>query len=327
MTVYFAGTEIMDFDITQSSLGNMITDISSGRRHTANTRCCVLCPGISTSDINYLTCSFSAAATSLWAHWTQYVYNVNFSSTYPYVKLRSSGVDKLTVRQPGSSVGIFEVSQWNGSSWTDLLTATNAIGVGIHDFDWHVVLGNPGTITVYVDGTPLMSSTTLDLSAISALDELRLQGYNSGFSEVIVADWNTIGARVVSAGPSGAGNYSQWTGVYTAVDEATDGGTDYVTSDTAGQRESFAFPSVTLNTGEVIAAVGVGAEGFRDTTSPQNVNLFARVASTDYDDATQAMPASMGFLTPKIWETNPATSAAWTAADAGTAELGVRSQA
>lgn len=318
MTVYFAGTEIMDF-VTNGIVSSYI-----GRNNVSNTRNSVYTQSGS-EDTNYMDCTLSTSVTSLWMHAVVYFASVSAFANH-FLKWYSGGTQKLGCFF--SATGIISVAMWNGTSWTTILTASSSISAGLYTLDVRIVLGNPGTLALYVDGVPLVSSTSLDLSSITNLDAMRLQPSNNAihYSEVIVADWNTVGARIISQGPTGAGNYSQWTNTYTSVDEAGDGGTDYITSGTADQRQSFTYPAITLGTGESIAGVGTSIEGFSDLTSPQHINLFARVAATDYDDVDQSLPTSMSYTTPKIWAVNPNTSAAWAASEVNAAEFGVRSR-
>jgi hypothetical protein len=76
-----------------------------------------------------------------------------------------------------------------------------------------------------------------------------------------------------------------------------------------------------------VLAVAVNARAQKGTTGgPANANLMVRTGSVDYTGPSQALPASFGLLS-NVWETNPATSAAWAASDLTAAgfNIGVKS--
>lgn len=328
MTVYFAATERLDWETQHGTVNSSST---SGRFNSSNGRAYIGIIGTSTDDLNYADAVMSSAATDFWLHFV--LYHPSLSTNLKFVKFYSSGTLKLGIAE--ISVTSYGVYQWNGSSWTLLLTVdlspvTASFNGDITPWDLHIKVGNPGTIACYYNGVPVGITTSVDLSGVSNIDTIRFQPSNStdssGLSEVIVASWNTIGSKIVSVAPTGNGANTAWANDYTNVDEAGDGGTDYITSGTVNQRETYtfsAFPS--LASGESIAAVGVGIEAFRDASSPQSINMCTRISGTDYDGADRSLNTSLTYLQ-KIWEVSPATSAAWTLTEANGAEFGVRSR-
>ena len=152
--------------------------------------------------------------------------------------------------------------------------------------DVYIRRGSPGEGRVYVNNVPAISTTVLDTTfggAVSSYTAWRGNGcrnYFTGYAyyaEVIVADWNTIGAKLVTRIPDAAGTWNEWTGAgYTAVDEAVPT-SDFMVSGTPNQRFSTSFSDFPApGTGESIEAVRMSAALVKDAGGPQNYNYFAR---------------------------------------------------
>lgn len=329
MTVLFAGTELMDFE----TIGGTVTEggNTSAVINTSNSRIAISPGGTVTEDLNYIDAVFSATEDDVWLHFSAGM-GASPASTIPFCKVYSGGTQRVALRWNTSNV--IQVQTWNGSSWTTVLTTPiNTLQNSTrYDIDLHLVVGNPGKAALYVNGAVVAADAALDLSfgGISGFDKARFQVTSSGtgsvqFSEVIAADWNTIGAKIVSKAPDANGNYTAWTGAFGDIDE-TSGGSDVISGASNGDRESFSladFPALTGS--QAIAAVGVGWIGLRDASGPQNINAFTRISSTDYDGADRTLNTA---ATPrqKIWETSPATSVAWTIAEINGAEFGFRAR-
>jgi hypothetical protein len=327
MTVLFAATELMDFEV----FANAAEATTASTFNSSNGRASIL-PTNGAVDTNYLDCDFSAASADFWLH--DVIWTASLAATSgEFVRVYSGGTQRIAVKVNSTS-GDLVVQKWNGSAWVTLLTTATGVIVGNTRFvlDLHVVLGNPGKIALYINGAVVAADATLDVSfsGVTGFDKVRLSNArtsssNTYHSEVIVADWNTIGSKIVSKAPDANGNYTAWTGVYTDIDDIS-GGSDVLASGSANQRESFSmadFPA--LSGSEVIAAVGMGISALRDAGGPQNVNMFTRIASTDYDGADRTLNAATTNRQ-VLWQVSPATSAAWTVAEINGAEFGVRSR-
>ncbi|PSJ55815.1 hypothetical protein C7I85_26380 [Mesorhizobium soli] len=165
------------------------------------------------------------------------------------------------------------------------------------------------------------------------MDKVRWSGQNAGggaytyFSECIVADWNTIGSKLVARAPTANGAYSEWSGAgYSALNELTPAAT-YMTSGAADQRISTVmatFPA--LGTGERIERVKVAANALRDASGPQKMNIFYRVAGADDHKSDRALTVSAANYT-EAWDMSPATGTYWTPTELNASEPGARSRA
>ncbi len=171
-----------------------------------------------------------------------------------------------------------------------------------------------GNVALYIAGT-LMASATVDLSSVTGITEVRCY-YPHSFSQLVIADEPTIGWRLLTRYMNGAGASAAWTGAYTDVDEIVYDDADFCNSSTNGQIEQFTQTGPAI-TGYSVRAVGVYARGKRGASGPSNLQIGLRVSSTDYFSANKALDVGYGAFG-EIWETNPATAAAWvnTAIDA-----------
>lgn len=110
----------------------------------------------------------------------------------------------------------------------------------------------------------------------------------------------------------------------TQVDETNpNDDTDYISSATAGQVDTFQYPDITA-TG-TIAGVQVNLCDRKDDAGTRTLCAEYRSgAGTNYDGATSISPGSAYLIHRQIWETDPATSAAWTVANINAGEFGVK---
>lgn len=133
----------------------------------------------------------------------------------------------------------------------------------------------------------------------------------------------TVEARLVNAD----GNYTQWTpnsgDNYAAVDDpaANDGDTTYVESSAAAERDSYALPdlSTIVSNPRAVQAHCVG----KYTTTPVDVAMFIRRASTDADGTAETPNAAYASLANNIWETDPILSGDWTLGNVNAIEIGI----
>lgn len=338
MTVYFQIAEV--YDTTNRSI---YPYQDAGRPdvafNSANVRSAITIAEGSDST-QYVGSPTPFSATDLWVHFNVYWYldrSPNASeSTKSMFRLMAGGVQRIRVTPNNSDSMLLEA--WNGSSWT-LLTSYSQSNMnynsGRHTFDVHATVAVNGTITVYRDNTIILNVTNYDTTfggTVSAFDEVRWGCPNVGFnsvtfySEMIGADWNTIGSKLVSKGPDANGTYSDWTNDdFTVVDDiGLDG--NYATSDAANQRVDWSmgsFPTPTAN--EQIVSVEINAMINRDNTGPQNANFFIRQGGTDYDANDKSVNDVQAPIKER-YELNPATSTLWTDTALNSSTYGIRSR-
>lgn len=228
----------------------------------------------------------------------------------------------LTVSRAGSIAS---------SSTTGILTT----GVWYY-IEWDYYCANSGGYwTVKVNGTTVISGTGLDTrngGASGALDTLRftVAGSSSWDHDDFYVCTGTTGLlgdqRVITQVPTGAGTYSEWTASagsgYQCVDEIPHtSDTDYISSATVGNRETFTFPA--LGVTGTVKAVALHRWSRKDDAGARNIAPMIRRSSTDYVGTTVAQSASYAGQQ-QIYETDPSTSAAWTVSGIDAGEYGVK---
>ncbi len=336
MVVYFQGTEKEDFILTNTgSIGHSTTD---GTYNSTNVRCSISVLPV-TSSTYMTTPSFSSND-----FWTHFVASWNGANLI-------SGIAPITIIWYSGSTaciglklegGIITLKYWNGSSWITLATTTqfNPDRV-LLTYDVYIKIGTVGTgeIRVYVNGIPAVYTNSFDTTfsgTVSAITSLRLtSGSDNGsyggvwYSEVIVADWNTLGSRVQTLVPDASGTYAAWSNsAYTAVDEITIGN-DLISSNTVNQRFSTGYSNVSaLTATESIKAVKITGAFTKDLTGPQSVDFFARIGGTDYDGTDQTVPTATNANSTifQYWANSPSTSTDWSVVELNATEFGVRSR-
>ena len=331
MTVYFMGTEVQDFPYNTVPAG-MLNNTDNWRFYPANVRSTCYLPS-GAAETNYIeTGSFSA--TEFWIHANFHIDYLAGTLTNYFLAACAGGIPRISVR---FDTGGFTLRYWNGSAWVSLGSAVMT-SEGLFRFDMYIKSGSPGQVRLYINNIPVLSSITVDTTfggTVAAFNTVRFCPIGitvnaiTHVSEVIVADWNTIGARVVSRAPSSAGSWNDWTGSnYLSVDEINPA-SDFVLSGAANQRFSVNFADFpALGTGESIEGVKIAAAAIRDAGGPQGLNFFTRIGATDYDSPDQAVPSVQLTATPnsQFLADNPATLSPWTLADLNAAEFGVRSR-
>lgn len=277
----------------------------------------------------------SASATDIWFKafiWFDARINSNADSTF-YIWYDSGGTARIRLLF-NPSPDTLTAQYWNGSAWTAAGSAISISPNSVQEIDLHVVCNTAsGSLKLYVAGTERINSGVIDLSGATNLKNIYLYAWgNPGglnnthcYSQVIVTDGlPTIGWRLMTFYPSGAGSDSAWTGTYADIDESVYSDSDYIYSGTANQVQMVAATAVGSTTGYSIRAVGVGARAKCDATGPQNLQLGLRVSGSNYFSSSKAL--SVGYAPIKnIWETSPATSVAWTASELSGLQFGVKS--
>jgi hypothetical protein len=208
--------------------------------------------------------------------------------------------------------------------------------------EWKITLagGTSGATEVRVNNTSRLSLSGVNTlqTANAYANTVRIVTGTSSFSvsydDIYIFDGTGSlnndfagDSRVELLLPTGAGATTAWTpsagANYTCVDEAApNSDTDYVSSATAGQTDTYTFGNLSV-AGGTVKAVQVSAFHRKDDAGSRNLALVARPGSTDRLGTTVLVADSYNYAT-QMWETNPDTSAAWTVAEVNAAEFGVR---
>lgn len=185
-----------------------------------------------------------------------------------------------------------------------------------------------GTIDIWFNEANVLSGSGLNTGG--STNQVLMENWTIGDYIVQASNTSTdlpVGDRAVSLLlPTGAGNYAQFakTGAATnwqAVSEVPpDDDTSYVSSNTAGQRDSYAMADLPAGAASV-AAVVTKLTARKTDAGSRTLNPAFRIGATDYDGTAQSLGTNyQGYS--QVYITNPATGLAWTAADVNGLEFG-----
>jgi len=201
----------------------------------------------------------------------------------------------------------------------------------LHDSSGRFVVKVNGIIVIDFTGDTNPSLTTFN-SLIFGNAATGAASYGFAYYDNIILDTtNWIGKTYIQGlAVTGAGTTTQLTpstgSNYACVDEIPASDTDYVYSNTVDQLDTYAAGNLTGTIG-TIKAVQVQSRVVKEgTATPQNIKLAVRSGATDYVSADKVVPTTAATVA-GIWETDPATSAAWSEANVNAVEIGVKTAA
>lgn len=248
----------------------------------------------------------------------------------------SSGNAWIAMRTPGTgsnpNVGVYYNSGTAAAPvWTQLGTSLGTSASVKYALDIEVTLGAPHTVKVYLNGSMLVNATFTQ-SLLTNIRSMRLRGPSTatwGFSQILITkNRPTIGAKVASLRPTGAGGNSGWSGAFTNVNEAINSDTTSDLTTTAGVKQTYAMGDVTVPANYAIASVFHWMRAKNDGVSPLNIKSVVRQGTTDYDYATNAPGMSAGYgAVPARYDVDPGTGVTWTQSGLNASEFGYLSQA
>ena len=209
-----------------------------------------------------------------------------------------------------------------------------------------VISDASGTAEVKVDGSSKLALTSQDTknTANATANQILIGsgsgtlGGNQDFDDLYICDGtgsapnNTFlgDVRVDALFPTGAGNTTELTrggadsgANWSQVEEtAPNSDTDYNEHATVGNKDDYSFGDI-AHTPVAIFGVQILARAKKDDAGARSLATVTRSGGTDFDGATQALSTSYIYYS-DIREVDPATSAAWTAANLNAANFGVK---
>jgi hypothetical protein len=258
------------------------------------------------------------------------LWNVNSGSYQCSLRLNSTGTLSLLAvagLPVATSRAVLTANAWNYIEAAIVVdSATGSIHFRINGQDDAVSggLNTRSTLDIGVDQAILRGSTPA----------------NGIVDDYYLADQFLGPIKILCLAPSGVGAHSDWgafqggtpaTGAhYTYVDDgnAQDGDATTVISTGAATYETYRFPSVSGGISDfTVLAVAVSFVGRSMTSSGALYTVpiapVVRAGGQDYDGTTRSVSGGYAHYT-QIYETDPATSAAWTPSQVDAAEFGVK---
>jgi hypothetical protein len=147
----------------------------------------------------------------------------------------------------------------------------------------------------------------------------------AAWSEAVVSDSDTRLLAVYTYAPSANGTVTQWTGTAAGLSEIVINDTNGIQTNTASQIQELVVTGTTPSGYFSLQGVGITARTITNSGQPQNLDLGLNILGADYYTTTQAVGT---FFTNNryVWNTNPATSAAWNSSDITTIGAAFRSK-
>lgn len=285
------------------------------------------------TSAEYLEGAIASGQTDVWMHFDFVGGDVQLGNHKIWSWMNASGTEYVRIMHAESTTTL-TLEYWNGSAWTSAGTTICTMwGLGgfRQTIDVHAVCNTAsGSLKFYIAGTKLIDSGTIDLSGLTSLKNFRFFGATASpgndeayVSQVICADEPTVGMRLATRYVNGVGASTDWTGSSTDIDETVYEDADFILSGTNDQVSTFAQTGPSM-TGYVVRAVGVSARAKCGASGPQHLELALRSAGTTYFSSSLALDA--GYVAyQNIWETDPATSAAWVNTAVSSLQPGVKS--
>lgn len=269
---------------------------------------------------------------TIWMHF--YGVTVATSSAFVPLSVISDTSGRPCFRVSYGTLGNTTVNiEVNGStgltpSWT---VAASYIGFDGY-LDVGIFTGTTKKVQLFVNGN-FISEAPISQVGSGGYKEVVFTSSGTNFhtsyiSQILITENKpTVGSRVWTRKPSGAGALQQMAGAYTNLVKTALNDTTAVISNAADQTATYQYQDITIPTGMAMGEVWQWTRTKTDGVSPTNLQSVCRVGSTDYTTANMSgMTAGFNGL-PGRWPLNPATTTKWSASTFNAAEFGMKSTA
>lgn len=319
--VFIDGFESRSADLWDSyNISSIVNDIPGmdGYSVWLNAAYTFLSKDLPAADEYYVAFRYRPATTSVG---NNLLYFMNGSSVLGHLRRQTSGSYYLEACR-GSSTILATGSQ--------SILANNTYLIEVR-YKPHT---SSGIFQVKVNGTMVIdySGNTTDYSL--QINRIRISSesatsYNHYFDNIVVDNANWPGdTRIQVLTPSGAGNSTQWTpsagNNYECVDELPYSDSDYNSTGGANNMDLFAFSNLSGYI-DSVKCVQVQARAlYEGSPIPTKLQLVVRSGGSNYFSSSKDVPNTSAKSLSAIWETDPATSAAWTESGVNNAEFGYK---
>lgn len=172
------------------------------------------------------------------------------------------------------------------------------------------------TVTVFYANSQILAPITFTATGFTSLGSITIGGGSLVTGQYMVTeDWSTIGGKVKTTRPTGAGSHSDFAGTYSDVNEQVTNDTTINQASTAGLVQSYPTANITVPNGFLVAGAFNWVRAKNNGNAPNNLKSLVRVAGTDYTASVNMPNMGVGFGgTGARYDVNPATGVAWTQA-------------
>lgn len=344
MNILWAGGEDADFQLWG---GATSIDTTAGRFRSGWARCTIQSNQLQSNSQGFpqtRSAPFQGGAvTNCWYTFRGYFNNgggANFNNNNCVALGKSGNFGYLTIGISGSQ---FQIVKLDASTGTRTVLATEsgsdfAMNT-LYRFDIQVSnYGASGTVTVYVNGTVIMTFTgNIAVTGITNLDTVIIPsttGTNAGsfYSEIIVADSDTRSIQgLATLALTGAGTTTGWSNnTFSNINGTSESDNNPTNVNTAAVDQQYTVTNInTAIPSFAVLACKITARAARTSSStPTNVKLGYGSAGSGFfgSGASKAITSNIGYTVYEQYDTiNPITSAAFTPTDMSTLQLDLES--
>lgn len=308
-----------------SSFDAVYADCSLNVFSTSSLRC-----DLYTSTAGVLSATTVVSGETLWTHF-DFRHDSSFTNGGVWVWYDSSNFPWFRFVQTSSSIVQGQYNSGTGASpvWTNV-GGTHLVGGSLTTLDFRITLGSPHSFELFSDGTTRLNGTFTQ-ALFTNLAYFTCSGFHSAnlskFSQfALTRDIPTVGAKVRTMRPTANGANTAWAGVFSDVNEAINSDASVNSSGTAAQKETHAMGDLpALSAGTTIKSVWHWMRAKNDGVAPNNIKSVLRSGGVDYATGDlSGMSAGFGQVG-AAYDLDPATAAAWIAANVNALEAGYES--
>jgi hypothetical protein len=349
LTCGYETGDINEAGVTNVGSSALLTVVTASPTPRLSGSYCLKCTSFATNGTSYKAFSLGTK-TEVWIRFGFWAHPATDASERVFAGLLDSvnGFQACITFNPVD--GLIRARQY-GSQGSIAGTLLGASSLTMSIDAWHLIewrhqmtSATVGTTEVWVDGARVINFTGDNTQTGTAVNVATLQlgvatattvsGYYQAIDDIAVND--TAGSinngqiydgRVVLLKPTGAGSNTNQTrggtdsgANWNQVDEFPPSLTDYVFSATAGTRDTYALGDLPAGTWAVNACE-VLAYAQNSDASAGSLGLTVKSGATTNEGTAQALGISGQYFR-QLYETDPATSAAWTTAAVNALEAG-----
>lgn len=319
-----------DIDFPNGTIPTAIGSSNSTYMRTTYVRCAIDCRTDCARSLSFV----GGAVTSAWI--TARLGLIAGSTAVKSFGLgkNSAGNKFVGVGTDASSGTKLAIFKFDGTTRTQITNESGtslSTGGGGHHVDLQVS-GNTGltscTLTAYVDGIQVATTTGYDLSALFASLDCAVLGSDGGgaiyVSEIIVADGDTRSMGLLTMGPNAAGDTNNWTNAYTNINPTQYNDSNVVYVNTTAQ--DFQANLINLPTGafSVLAVKAAVRAEVTAGSTPTLLKIGVKSGGTVSVDSGQS-PTSSFTTYERLMATNPVTSVAFQSSDMNALQMDLQS--
>lgn len=326
MAILSAGSEADAFNLVAGS--SYAHEATAGRFEATVSRLAMLV----TSAASEIRHKFASPVGTFWTHVYLYLESPPGTSQDLILWETTAGTEtpyKVIV----NSDGTWTFQRYVSAAFVTIGTTAASVlnnAAGVLDFQI-VRAASGGIFNVYLNGASIFTFTG-NTNTDSLIGQLRFKGLvgasnEMNVSQIIIADEPTLGFKCVTLTPNANGANTAWTNDYTAIDEAVYDSADFIETNTVNAIETYGLSDIPagLSTFNVKAVV-VATRSSNDSGSTiTDIQGAVRLAGVNYFSANMGLTKDGNeYSVQAVFNTNPATAAAWTQAEVNGAEAGLR---